>query len=465
MTIGDILVSNSKANLDNLLPLAKVQTRKDIKRYSDAGYGVGMTAGEFAEKYPLLPIDHIYVGFNRLSSLYYCEPDNAIVPIVLSLQIYVDHRLPVGNLNDEQFQQHILDTAKRLTTNNAAFIRTYIFSLEDSFRVSVLSNYIKQAPPSPELYSLFTDIYRSTDYGFGVFDKGDLKKVFAGKSEEQKAKTAAMLANFPDKVTLYRGEGSKSTPYKQSFSWTTSFRAACFFACRLPSVENSRIITTEVTKSDIVEYFPQSSEKEVLVPPFAVKEAKIDTLYGINALAQEVSNIMPVYQCYRQRIAELYEEYGRGDEAGHDAEHTLRVLFDALLLVQIQRIKLTQEETCQLCDAVLYHDIGRTNDDVDESHGKASRQIYLEDIIDDDSVTGFLIQYHCIDDDVARADLESSDIQDKNRVWLLYTILKDADALDRVRFGMRAVNPKYFRNDMAHKLLPVAQSCVGQLKL
>lgn len=52
----------------------------------------------------------------------------------------------------------------------AEFIRTYIFSFEDSFRVSVLSKYIKQAPPNPELYSLFTDIYRSTDYGFGVFD-------------------------------------------------------------------------------------------------------------------------------------------------------------------------------------------------------------------------------------------------------------------------------------------------------
>ena len=129
-----------------------------------------MTADEFSERYPLLSIDHIYVGFNRLSSLYYCEPDNSVVPIVLSLQIYGDHRLPVGNLNDEQFLQHILDTAKRLTTNNAAFIRTYIFSLEDSFRVSVLSKYIKQAPPNPELYSLFTDIYRSTDYGFGVFD-------------------------------------------------------------------------------------------------------------------------------------------------------------------------------------------------------------------------------------------------------------------------------------------------------
>ena len=65
----------------------------------------------------------------------------------------------------------------------------------------------------------------------------------------------------------------------------------------------------------------------------------------------------------------------------------------------------------------------------------------------------------------ALADLKASNIRDKERVWLLYTILKDADALDRVRFGMRAVDPKYFRNEITHKLLPTAQSCVGQLKL
>lgn len=62
MTIGDILVSTSKANLDNLLPLTKVQTREDIKKYSDAGYGVGMAVGEFSERYSLLPIDHVYAG-------------------------------------------------------------------------------------------------------------------------------------------------------------------------------------------------------------------------------------------------------------------------------------------------------------------------------------------------------------------------------------------------------------------
>lgn len=109
--------------------------------------------------------------------------------------------------------------------------------------------------------------------------------------------------------------------------------------------------------------------------------------------------------------------------------------------------------------------LGRTNDDVDDSHGAKSRDIYYDADSDCNSATAFLIKYHCLDDRKALADLKASNIRDKERVWLLYTILKDADALDRVRFGMRAVDPKYFRNEMAHKLLPTAQSCVGQLKL
>ena len=266
-------------------------------------------------------------------------------------------------------------------------------------------------------------------------------------------------------MTIYRGEGSKSTPYEKSFSWTTSYKAACFFACRIPSLENSRIIPAHVSKCDIIEYVPNDEEKEVLVPPAAVKDRKVDTLYGINALTDEIQAFYPLYQRYRSRISTLYDAYGRANDEEHNAEHTLRVLFDALLLVQVQGIALTKKESHQLCDAILYHDIGRTNDDVDDSHGAKSRDIYYDTASDCNSATAFLIEYHCLDDRKALADLKVSNIRDKERVWLLYTILKDADALDRVRFGMWAVGPKYFRNEITHKLLPTAQSCVGQLKL
>lgn len=465
MTIGDILIQTNQANLDTMLPLTAVQTSADIERYYKEGYSVGMTASDFAKKYPRLPIERIYAAHNMLASFYYCELDNPIVPIVLSLNIYGGKRLAMNGELDEKFQQRVLDTAEKISSGNISFIRSYLFSLEDSLRVSVLSKYIELSNPGEDLYVLFLDLYRTSDFGFSSLSENGLQKVFAGKSQKQKQDTEKKLSSLPDVVTIYRGEGSKSTPYEKSFSWTTSYKAACFFACRIPSLENSRIITAHVSKCDIIEYFPNDEEKEVLVPPAAVKDRKVDILYGINALTDEIQAFFPLYQRYRSRISTLYDAYGRANDEEHNAEHTLRVLFDALLLVQVQGIALTKKESHQLCDAILYHDIGRTNDDVDDSHGAKSNDIYYDAVPECNSATAFLIEYHCLDDRKALADLKASNIRDKERVWLLYTILKDADALDRVRFGMRAVDPKYFRNEMAHKLLPTAQSCVGQLKL
>lgn len=73
------------------------------------------------------------------------------------------------------------------------------------------------------------------------------------------------------------------------------------------------------------------------------KDRKVDTLYGINALTDEIQEFYPLYQRYRSRISSLYDAYGRANDEEHDAEHTLRVLFDALLLVQVQGIALTKK--------------------------------------------------------------------------------------------------------------------------
>ncbi len=452
MTIGDILIQTNQASLDTMLPLTTVQTSTDIERYYKEGYSVGLTASDFAKKYPRLPISRIYAARNMLAPLYYCELDNPAIPIVLSLNIYGDKRLAVNGESDEKFQQRVLDMAEIISSGNVSFIRSYFFSLEDCLRVSVLSKYIELSNSGEDLYVLFLDLYRTSDFGFSSLSENGLQKVFTGKSQKQKQDTEKKLSSLPDVVTIYRGEGSKSTPYEKSFSWTTSYKAACFFACRIPSLENSRIITAHVSKCDIIEYFPNDEEKEVLVPPAAVKDRKVDTLYGINALTDKIQAFYPLYQRYRSRISVLYDDYGRANDDEHDAEHTLRVLFDALLLVQVQGIDLTKKESHQLCDAILYHDIGRTNDDVDDSHGAKSKDIYYDAAPECNSATAFLIEYHCLDDRKALKALKASNIRDKERVWLLYTILKDADALDRVRFGMRAVDPKYFRNEMAHKL-------------
>lgn len=463
-SIADILCQKNNIGLHNLLPLSMVRTKKDIAKYVQHGYCVGMTADEFSEKYPLLPIDKIYATGGITSSLYYCDRDALPLPIVLCLSIYGDKRLAARNESDEEFQKHILDTTDKLHHADDKRISTYIFSLEDGFRSSVLSKYIENSEPNPELYRVFTRVYIASDYGFGNFSEKVIEKVSLGKSEEQKEKTAKKLKIFPNKIKIYRGEGSKSTPHAKAYSWTTDYKQACFFACRMIDSEDSRIVSAFVNKSDIIEYFSDSSEKEVLVLPSCAKDIHVETLYGVSSLAKEISAIMPTYQVYRSEIAALYE-CSENDIAGHDAVHTLRVLFNALLLLEVGKIKLTGTEKRQLLTAIVYHDIGRTNDSVDDGHGKASKEIYLDDSDKPDNIIAFLIEYHCIDDDKAKIALDESGLLGKDRVWLLYSVLKDADALDRVRFGMHDVDPRYFRSEVAHKLLPTAHAAVQFLRL
>lgn len=155
MTVGDILVSINQASLDTMLPLTAVQTSADIERYYKEGYSIGITASEFAKKYPRLPITRIYAARNMLAPLYYCELDNPAIPIVLSLNIYGDKRLAVNGESDEKFQQRVLDMAEKISSGNVPFIRGYLFSLEDSLRVSVLSKYIELSSPGENLYALF----------------------------------------------------------------------------------------------------------------------------------------------------------------------------------------------------------------------------------------------------------------------------------------------------------------------
>lgn len=127
MTIGDILIQTNQASLDTMLPLTAVQTSADIERYYKEGYSIGITATEFAKKYPRLPITRIYAARNMLAPLYYCELDNPAIPIVLSLNIFGDKRLAVNSESDEKFQQRVLGAAENISTGNATFIRKLSF--------------------------------------------------------------------------------------------------------------------------------------------------------------------------------------------------------------------------------------------------------------------------------------------------------------------------------------------------
>ena len=150
-------------------------------------------------------------------------------------------------------------------------------------------------------------------------------------------------------------------------------------------------------------------------------------------------------------------------KSDHDMVHSARVLFLACAIVQAGKLKLTVAELKQLSQAIVYHDIGRNNDAEDDGHGLTSRQIYEESR--HNAVTSFLIEFHCWNDEDAYHHLQTSDIKAEQRAWLLYRILKDADALDRVRFGIYALDVNYLRLPISHKLVPLAVAAESGIQL
>ena len=158
-------------------------------------------------------------------------------------------------------------------------------------------------------------------------------------------------------------------------------------------------------------------------------------------------DIVSIYE-YELMIDKLPERVGL-----HNRNHTERVLTLALLLAEESDLSVPEKEI--LYRSVVYHDAGRTNDAVDPDHGWGGYIEYIKNFAMND-VVEFLIVFHCKSDSVAKKFLDSKELSmPEERVWLLYQILKDADALDRIRFG--GLDTKYLRLKKSHELIEIAK--------
>jgi hypothetical protein len=121
--------------------------------------------------------------------------------------------------------------------------------------------------PDKQKYNVFTDLYVRSEFGFGMFPKDILKDLFTKrkfsadwKKRMQDFKKKAKL-NSDGTVTIYRGEGSKST--KGGMSWTLERKTAKFFADRFGS--GGKVITRKIDPDQVLDYLQDRGESEVLV--------------------------------------------------------------------------------------------------------------------------------------------------------------------------------------------------------
>lgn len=105
---------------------------------------------------------------------------------------------------------------------------------------------------------IFRYIYTSMEYGF--------KEIPEKMIEEYLYNDALDRKQFDEIVTIYRGEGSKSTSYEKAYSWTLDKKTAVFFANRFNKNDNNkRLYKAEIKREDIIDYLGNRDESEIIV--------------------------------------------------------------------------------------------------------------------------------------------------------------------------------------------------------
>ena len=144
----------------------------------------------------------------------------------------------------------------------------------------------------------------------------------------------------------------------------------------------------------------------------------------------------------------------------HGQAHVGRVMVHAFRLIDATG---NTEEASRLWGAVYLHDLARTHDGFDEVHGMHAvmrvnestdlqERLIARGIQSDDPSMLLAVMMHCLPDDHSAYGGKP--------IWPFLAMLKDVDALDRVRFG--DLDPSYLRNEATRGMTQFAADLYSQ---
>lgn len=169
---------------------------------------------------------------------------------------------------------------------------------------------------------------------------------------------------------------------------------------------------------------------------------------------------MPVKKNFRYwaQFMENHLSFSLSNSELHTKGHSTRVLLYSLIMGW-QRLE--EEDSLRiLSHTAIFHDTRRLDDGLDKGHGTRAAS-YYQDFCDKAGI-GFspmafdIIKNHDQDDEVGLNQITSGHSDSKSIE--LYRIFKDADALDRFRFGPNGLDARFLRNREAFDLIYFAES-------
>ncbi len=453
MNIDELLLNLHTVSFDSLICQTSIQSDEDMAHYNSLGYHIDLTEEAFRKTFSIDPSCIWYTQAISPTCLYFNE--KTLAASILPLDFVLNEMGPSSSLISKGIQEKEGDVA-----NNR--FGSSLISLPDSMRMEYFNRLIALKGTSvPDLYQLFFSFYKTSDYGFGKLSPETLNTIISTKTQADKEQTAAAIKDLSDIVRIYRGGNSASVHFSKAHSWTLDINTANFFASRR-GTDTGYIAEANVRKQDIIDAFLDSGEQEIFVHPKDIQVLNTIPVRGYDYLKSLLPQITPIYHYHKNAMLDL--EFAQDSEV-HGLEHQARVLLLCLMLAQ--ELNLPARDVRVLATAAIFHDTQRTNDDTDPPHGKASREYYHANVKNPDPLVEFLCEYHSLPDEEGYSEIKNNRQLSKNRsrAKLLLGIFKDADALDRVRFGIQSLDLNQLRIPVSKELSLIARLCFQNIKI
>lgn len=421
-------VRGSMVNIEKITP-------DNIEKVAEAGLSyeraceIFNNAGIDIEKVIVDPTRYIY-------NVYYADYERGIYfDVHLSEETLLNERLGIAATMEAVLQK---DDALKARDWHTFYFR----DVPGPLKIYDFQKRYKDIEPD-QVYAVWEDIHRNLDYENGQWRDEVLNYVF-----DHAPKPKNLPLNENGRVTVYRGCGTLSQLPEKALSWSSSQHSALWFANH--NGVGQAMYIGEVEPEDVVSYLPGfHNENEVIVRRGKVKNIRMEDMIPVKKerVVDLFSTVIPELLKYGPQVITLGYP-SEGILGFHGRAHILRVLTLSLIYYYNSGDNLSERDKNILIYFSLLHDIGRTNEDKDDNHGKASverieREGMAVEGLDinkkDRQIAHIIIKYHSRPDEegynaIARRKKKHS-IPDFSRLIKLYAICKDMDGLDRVRFN------------------------------
>ena len=170
--IQELILGAKAGGIENFKPLPKTKTGTDADVYAKTQ----LTQSEFHEKYPLIPVDKVFLNDTLTQGdLVYWDEKTCVLCYT---HIYGGQRLSFNNETDDDFSKRLLKSVKKMETfrKNKEYIQ-FLAPFTDAIRVSILNRLVEEEEPCEELCQAFISWFKISDYGFGALKTERIAKL------------------------------------------------------------------------------------------------------------------------------------------------------------------------------------------------------------------------------------------------------------------------------------------------